>query len=124
MPFDISRVVNSPLFAQTFTIIRSSGSWLNGVWQNTPTTIPSYGSIQPSSNNELKMVPEADRVKGAITIHTQAVMYETRTSESPDLTAGISDIIQWHNQNWKIMFIFDWEDYGYTKAIAVRTAGA
>jgi|SRR5882762_2355327 len=124
MPFPISRVVNSPLFAQPFTIVRSSGTWVAGDWSNTPVTIPAYGSIQPSDRNELALVPEADRVKGVITVHTQAVMYETRTAESPDATAGISDIINWHNQTWKIVMIFDWADYDYTKAIAVRMSGA
>lgn len=124
MPFNISRVVNSPIFAQNFTIVRSSGVFVKGNWVNSPVTIPAYGSIQPATNEELVYVPEADRVKGVNVIHTEAVMYETHTGDAPDLTAGISDIVNWHNQQWKISYIYPWSDYGFTKAIAVRMSGA
>jgi hypothetical protein len=124
MPFDMSFVVNDPVFAQSFTIVRSSGDFVAGIWSNVPVTIAAYGSIQPATNEELVYVAEADRVKGVNCIHTQALMYETHTVESPDPNAGISDIINWHNQQWKISYIYPWSDYGFTKALAVRMSGA
>lgn len=120
MPFSIAEVVNDPLFAQSFTITRSQGgTWQLGRWSNATTIITAWGSIQPPDPTELEMVPEADRVLGVVAIHTTQPIYPTNV----DQTLGISDIATWHGQTYRILKVYEWQDYGYWKALAVRMSG-
>jgi hypothetical protein len=120
MPFSIAEVVNDPLFAQTFTIVRSQGgSWQMGQWQNNVSTLQMWGAIQPPSPTDLEQVPEADRVTGLIAIWITVPIYETNV----ELTNGISDVAIWHGQKYRILRDAEWQDYGYWKAFAVRMSG-
>lgn len=120
MPFSIADVVNDPDFAQNFTITRSQGGQFKlGRWQNATTSVAAWGSIQPPNPEELEQVPEGDRVLGLIAIHSSQPIYETNV----ELTNGISDIVIWHNQNYRVVKVFPWQDYGYWKALATRMSG-
>lgn len=125
MPIQLSEVVNDPDFAQYLqgAISRSSGSFVKGRFVNVPSAIDFYGIVQPASPEELDIVPEADRVKGAMTFHSQQVLYETHTDGQPDVAQGISDIMTWRSQRYKLVKVFPWEDFGYYKAIGVRMSG-
>jgi hypothetical protein len=124
MPFSMAEIVNDPDFAQEFTITRSSGgSWQFGTWVNQTESVPGYGVIQPISAKELKMIPEGDRVEGMISFHSSAPIYETHTTSQTDATARISDTILWHTQNYRIIKVYPWEDFGYYKAIGTRMSG-
>lgn len=121
---NLSAIVNDPDFAQTFAIARShGGSWQLGKWVNLTLVITGFGIIQPSTPEELEQVPEGDRVKGAMTFHSECRLYETHTDGPVDVRAGISDIITWRGQEWKLVKVFKWEDFGYYKAIGVRMSG-
>lgn len=120
MPFSIAEVVNDPDFAQSFTITRSQGGqWVLGKWGNATVSVAAWGSIQPPNPEELEQVTEGDRVLGMVAIHTTQPIYETNV----DLTFGISDIVSWHNQNYRVVKVYPWQDYGYWKALAVRMSG-
>jgi hypothetical protein len=120
MPFSIAQVVNDPAFAQSFTITRSKGGQFKlGRWINATQTVASWGSIQPPSPEELEMVPEGDRVTGMIVIHSSQPIYETNVN----LTNGISDLVTWHDNQYRVMKVLPWQDYGYWKALAVRMSG-
>jgi hypothetical protein len=120
MPFDIGGVVDDPAFAQTFTIVRSQGGvWKLGKWANSITEVGYWGSIQPPNPEELEQVPEGDRVSGVIAVHSTQPIYETNV----ELTNGISDIVIWHKQKYRVVKVFPWQDYGYWKALAVRMSG-
>lgn len=113
----VSEVVNDPDLAQPFTILRSVGSWLNGVWQSTQTSIQSYGVIADPSDRELEMIPEGDRVKGAKVFWSSTPIYGTHATEG---AGGSSDILVWHGLNFRVLHVFQYQDYGVYRAVAVR----
>lgn len=119
----MSDVVNDPSFAQYMpkAIARDAGSFLLGKWNPSITLLDFYGIVQPANSKDIQMVPEGDRVEGMMTFHSSNRIYETHSGDSiPD---GISDVITWRNQTYKIMFVYPWEDFGYYRAIGVRMAG-
>lgn len=122
MPFSLSRVVNDPRVAQAFTIQRDAGAFVAGVWVPNPTTVPSYGVIQPSTPEEIDTVPEGDRVTGMFTFHSSNAIYHTGVDEGG--IARTSDIIPWHGQNYRIVVVAPWQDFGYYKGIGARMSGA
>jgi hypothetical protein len=120
MPFPIQDVVNDPDFAQAFTITRSQGGkWELGRWQNATVDLPQWGAVQQPETKDLEQVPEGDRLLGVIVIHNEQEMYVTNS----DGTGKISDIVTWHNDQYRLISVSDRSDYGYFKAIAVRMAG-
>jgi hypothetical protein len=120
MPFSIAEIVNDPAFAQNFTITRrSGGAWQLGKWTTSETALTVWGAIQPPTATDLKQVAEADRVTGLIAIWTTQPIYITNV----DLTADISDVVTWHGQKYRVLSAKEWQDYGYWKALAVRTSG-
>jgi hypothetical protein len=120
MPFSIAEVVDDPDFAQSFTITRSQGGkFVLGRWTNATVDIPMWGSIQPPDPEELEMIPEGDRIVAAIAVHCTQRIYETNTNQ----TNGISDLVLWHGENYRVLKVYPWNDYGYWKAIAARISG-
>ena len=121
---NLSEVVNDPDFAQDFSIQRSSGgSWQAGKWITAIINVPGYGVIQPATPEELEQVPEGDRVKGALSFHSEQPLYETHTTAPNDQFAGTSDMVTWQGQKYRFVKLFPWEDFGYYKAIGVRMSG-
>lgn len=116
----LSEVVNDPDFAQAFTIQRSQGGAFGpGGWMDQSSPIAAYGVIQPARAKDLKQIPEGDRVTGAISIIAQQEMFITHN----DPTAGLSDIVVWQGNNWRVMSCDPWVDFGFYKTIAVRMEG-
>ena len=117
-------IVNDSDFAQPFVIMRSQGgSFVAGVWTDNTISVNSFGVIQPSTPEELDQVPEADRVKGMVSFHSSSPIYETHTTGTNDSTTGISDIITWRGQQYRMVKVFPWEDFGYYNAIGARMSG-
>lgn len=121
MPFSVADVVNDPDFAESYTILRSQdGSWQQGKWVDAQVTLAGYGVVQPATNQDLDMVPEGDRVSGAFLFHSSSPLYETQVNPSN----AISDILVWQGQQFRILAVQQWQDYGYWQALAVRMLGA
>ena len=113
---NLSSVVNSPrLNAQAYTIQRSTGSFVLGGYQSVPTPVPGFGVISVASAKELQQTPEGDSALGAMVFRNSQPLYTTNTT-------GISDIIEWQGDNYRIQNVEPWVDYGYFKAIGVRMA--
>lgn len=122
---NLAEVVNDPDFAQSFVITRSQGgAFKAGKWQDATTTVQGYGVIQPATAEELNQVPEGDRVNEVKSFHSSSPLYETHTSGGDDPNARISDTIAWSGQNYKLVKVFQWQDFGYYKALGVRMSGA
>lgn len=120
MPFSIAEIVDDPDFAQSFTITRSQGgNWVLGAWVDSIVTVGMWGSLQPPTPEELDQVPEGDRVTAIIAIHCTQQIYETNVDHSH----GISDIVLWHGEKYRVIKVFPWNDYGYWKALACRMSG-
>lgn len=114
---NVADVVSDPDLAQPFTILRSTGSWVNGVWQSTVVSTPSYGVIAEPTEVDLEMVPEGDKVKGAIVVWSPQIIYATHATEG---AGGSSDIIIWNGLNHRVLQTKLYSDYGYYRAIATR----
>ena len=121
---DMSDVVNDDFAAQPFNILRSTqGKWVKGVWSDVKLTVPSYGSMQPTKDRDLDMVPEGDRVKGMFSFWSSAPIFTTGTEGTDDPNAHSSDIIIWRNQLYRVLGSKPWEDFGYWRAVGVRIEG-
>lgn len=113
----VSEVVNDPDMAQPFTILRSTGAWLNGVWQSTAAELSGYGVIADPTDRELQMIPEGDLVEGAKVFWSALPIYGTHATEG---TGGSSDILIWRGLNFRVVNVQQFQDYGFYRAIATR----
>ena len=119
----MSEIIKSPEFAQSFTVMRSKGEFVNGRWtEDTPTSIAMYGVILPVQGVDLIQAAEADRTKGLLEFFSTQPMYITRR-ETSTMEAGTSDTIVWHGSTYIIHNIKDYSDFGFYSAIATRTDG-
>lgn len=116
---DVSDIINDPDFAQPFSILRSSGAFVSGGWQNITTTVNSSGVIVPATEQDIAQVPEGDRVTGMISVHTTAKLFQTHTGSQP----GLSDVLLWNGDRYRILKLFPYQDFGFTKALAARMSG-
>lgn len=123
---NVSRVVNNPRFAKSFTIVRSQGGKFDdaGVWQDSVVSVDMYGIIQPATPKELEQVPDGDRVKEVKSFHSEQEMKVTHTTGLNDTNAGLSDLVTLENgTQYRLVKLYPWEDFGYYKALGVRIAG-
>lgn len=115
----VAEICNDPDLAQHVTIYRSQGQFGPGGWVNQTTQIPAYGSLQPATAKSLQMIPEGDRVEGAIQFFTTQPIYSTSEDQS-----RISDQIMWQENMYRVSGIFKWNEFGYYGAILVRMTGS
>lgn len=113
MPFlNVTRVLSNPSFATTFDVIRSLSDVGNdGETVIAQTTFPGQiGVVTPASSNDLKRMAEAERLTGAITIHTEFRLMAG--GKLPDGTAATADIIVWRGRQYSIFLVDDWTEFG------------
>lgn len=113
----VSEVVNDPDFAQPFAILRSTGTWLNGVWQSATQELISYGVIADPTDREVQMIPEGDKVTGAKVFWSSQPIYGTHATAG---IGGSSDILVWRGLSFRVLLVQQFEDYGFYRAMAVR----
>lgn len=117
---DVSEIITDPDFAQLFYVYRSTGSFIKGVWtESASEEIEMYGVVTVANAKELRMVPEGDRIQGAMDFYSLDAIYVTRTGT----TAGTSDKILWRGDYYKILNVKQWIDYGFYSATGERIAG-
>lgn len=116
MVIQVSEVVNDIDMAQNFSILRSTGSFNVGVWESTTETLSGYGVISVAKPRDLEMIPEGDKIVGAMVFHSQQPLYGTHDGQAP----GSSDILIWNNHQWRILSVSQYKDYGYYRAVAER----
>ena len=119
---DMSDVVNSPEFAQNFQILRGPGSWLNGVWKPTTAPILGFGTVTVATSRDIDMIPEGDRVTGAMVFHSQQPIYGTHADANGQ--GASSDIITWRDHQYRVLKVGPFEDFGYYRAVATRLKSA
>jgi hypothetical protein len=120
MPVQFGELISDPDFAQTFTIMRSSGQFIAGRWvENDPILIPTLGVELPLEPKELVMVPEGDRVKGTAKFYTTIPVFTTDVDKQ-----ATGDRIEWHGDIYKIISVKDYGDFGAYISIGVRVKGA
>ena len=116
----LTRVANSPAFAQEYTVNRSTGTFQQGGYVSITTPIPFWGIIQPATEEDLLQVPEGDRSTGMMNFISEQPMYKTRAQGD---NSGLGDMITWDGQEYRIVIVVPWKDFGFNKAIAARLSG-
>ena len=116
---DLSDVIVDPDFCQTFTVFRSTGEFVKGGYQETVTEIPMTGIVTHHDTMELNMTPEGDRIRGMMDFYSIEPLYVTHVSGEQ----GTSDKIQWQGEQYKLVKIHQYNDYGYVKAVGERIVG-
>lgn len=121
----LSRTIFSArLKPRTLKIYRSNGSWVSGRWvevENSPPYFTVKGPAYQSSQKELDMMPEGDRVKTAMSFYTPERLYATHNDKNGE---GLSDKIEYEDELYKILWASDWLYYGYYLSIAERIMGS
>ena len=120
---NLSRVVFSPMFMQTFKVYRSIGHFaLGGFVQEaqSPAYFDVAGAVWPSSEKEIQQMPEGDRIKGATTFASTTELYVTRSNDQEE---GTSDQIEWHGELYRLVSVMNYSDYGFYAAMGVRMKG-
>lgn len=114
---DISEIVNDPDFAQSFSVLRSVGSFDgNGKWSmGTPATLSRYGVIQPSKQNDIVLyVPEGERIGEMITVYcSQDILMSDAKNQQSDI------IVKSDGAKYRVAYSKPWQQHGYWFAIAV-----
>lgn len=111
---DVSEAVVDPDIAQFFTILRSAGVYQNGTWVSETTSIQAFGTVSVAEEHEAVMTPEGDVIHGARVFHVNVPIFATQEN------VGSSDILVWQGQQYRVLRVANYQDYGYYRAIAVR----
>ena len=114
---NLARVVHSPRMIQKITILRRGGSW-HGTWvqDENPTELTMRGIVTMAKAKDLEMVPEGDRLTGAIKILTTERIYITSDGE-------ITDMVFWRGARYRIVTVTPDIDYGFYRSIGSRLDG-
>lgn len=108
---DISFLLEDPDFCTTFELIIDEGCFCKGRY------IPAFkarcvkGVVRPTSGDDLDMLPEADRGKGAVTFYARKPMYVV-----DGLTAMRA---KYKGKEYKLTHVDDFGDNGFYRAIGV-----
>lgn len=123
MRINLSRIVLSPsLNSQTFKVYRSSGSFVGGRWIESIQSPPYFeikGIVTPSSEKELKQIPEGDQIVGAMTFYTSEPLLTTHK----DTNSGVSDKVEFDGELYKIISLLPWKNYGFYVSVGERIKG-
>lgn len=117
--WSLAEIGNDSDMGEPVTIVRSSGSFAAGGWSNTTSTINSWGVVAVAEDEALRQIPEADRVEGALMLVSALPVYETLESRS-----GLSDQIIWNGNNYRVVRLGPWSDFGYYHVILMRMTGS
>jgi hypothetical protein len=112
---NVADLLSNPDFAQTFQIIRSSGSFSNeGEYSmSLLTTLSMLGVIQPAKQQDVvQFMPEGERLGNLI------VVYCAQELKASDAKSQESDIIIWHSNRYRVAQAKPWLDHGYWQVFA------
>jgi hypothetical protein len=121
--FSLADLTVDPDLSECLTIIRSSGKFKAGVWQNQQQEINASGTVVIASDEALAQVPEGDRVQGSIHLVCAQPIYETLVQRGPEtnqIGAGLSDVVKWNGILYRVQSVQPWKKYCIWSAILVR----
>ena len=112
---DVTMLLTDPtLGAQTITVKRAEGQWSGGRFAaGEPALIPVTGILQPATPEQLEFFPEGERREGQIVFYTKTTLYLTEGDQ-------ISDVLFWRGEDYKIVNVNRWQDYGFNIAYAQK----
>ena len=114
---DLSDIVMSPEFSQTFQVERhSGGKTIQGRFVEEAKTFSVVGVVSATDEKDIAMIPEGDRASESKTFHTISPLF---TSKGGGRQQGNADILKYNGQSWKVVATINSGDYGYYKTIAI-----
>jgi len=119
---NIAEMITDPDFCQSFVLTRSSGTFVNGRFTPSLETIALTGILRPANTKDIQMLPVGDVIRGELVVYSLQPIYTTRADHGNG--AGLSDEVTWQGENYKIIQVQNYSDFGYYKALATRKLGA
>lgn len=110
---NVGSVVMDKDFAQSYTVHRKSGTWVDGRWIPSEVSLPYFGTIVVASQEDLLQIPEGDRVTGTMMFFSVKPL--NRTGKT-----GTSDEITWRGVRYRLSAVVPWADFGFYQAFGVR----
>lgn len=118
---NVKRVIENPLFTTSFIVHRKKATWLGGRPMVQESDLQFSGVISVTSPKELQQFPEADRIRGMITILSTQELYTTTSFDTDN--QFLSDVVEYKARHYKIVDVNAWIDFGYYRAHAVYMEG-
>lgn len=118
MPIQVGYISQCAEFAQVFTVKHYHGEFVRGdfVPNGVVEEVRHYGTIYPTTPNELRMLPEADHDDELYTFVSVKPIYITQ-SQMETGSNTFPDLINWHGKDYKMRSVMDYRDFGYYLAI-------
>lgn len=113
---DVSELMYDPDFSTTFQLIRKKGEWVDGRWVEMEKTSSVVGIVMGVNKKDLELMPEGDRLN-----EMRAFYCEKELQVTGDETT--SDICEYKGKRYRLIYGFDYSDFGYYKAIGVKLGG-
>lgn len=117
---NVGRVINSPKFSQPVKVWRKSGTWIDGRWSGTETSLTIQAVVTVANAKDITQVPEGDRAGGMMVFHSSTEMFVTHNDVKG---RGTSDEFEWRGARYRLFNVFPLVDYGYYKAIGAVMGG-
>lgn len=115
----VGELICDPDFCTEFIIRRKiPGKWRGGRQVQEMYSVPVVGLVTVASGKDMEMLPEGDRVHGLKTFYTDAE-HELRVSTDETL----SDTCEYKGQEYRLLQVYDYSDFGFYKAIGTRIGG-
>ena len=122
---NMSRLLYNRKFNQSFIVHRKTGAWDHGHFLETnlvPDPITMIGVVLPASAMEIMQFPEGDRSTSMMVFYSPKEIFVTHVNDGQG-NAGTSDEIYWNGNNYRIVNVNQYGDFGYFKAFGVMMEG-
>jgi len=113
---DIPSLLHDPDFNEPYTVMRSSGRYVQGHYQPNQQAIKMTGTVQPIGAEALQKLPEGEREQVSLIFKCTQPLYVSQGMPNADGTQNISDEIIWNGSRYKIVRVDDWSSYGFMSA--------
>jgi len=99
----------NPGVSQKITMLRQRGVWTgNGLWQSDgdgKDEITGRGIIYPTTPDELRALPEGERITKAVTIYWSQTFHH-------------NDRVEYEGEEYRVIHVDPWQKFGYNRAVA------
>lgn len=113
---DIVELLNDPDFVTEFTLGISTGVRHNdGRFINEVSLHYKKGVIQPANSKDTQYLIDGDKHRQTIKVYAGEYL-----SPVDKRVPQLGDTICWHCNDYRVVNVDDWSQYGYWKAIAVQ----
>lgn len=108
---DVSRLLYDADFCEAFVIRHRKGDWQDGAFIVNMEEKQVLGIVEPTSGEDLKQLPEADRVGALMTFYSKEPLSLGEEDQ-------VSDEIISRGRIYQLLQVQDWSRHGFYKAIA------